>query len=206
MPCTGDRNQNCGGAFAINMYLRGSVVDGPRNLALGQPAYASSIYKGNGFNLQPRYAVDGVTQYFDTLSKSSPQIMHTAEGDDTPWLSIDLGASMTIVRVVIWNRCDCCQNRLQNAELRIGNTAISSSADTSKITTNPLAWKQTARLGLCAPQMITFDTPKVGRWVTIQNLNTDRSDSVTMQLTEVEVFGVGKFLYPVTYMITYARI
>ncbi len=47
------------------------------------------------------------------------------------------------------------------------------------------------RLGLCAPQIITFDKPKVGRWVTLQNLNTDPYEAPVLALTEVEVFGVG---------------
>ncbi|GLC70531.1 hypothetical protein PLESTF_000999600, partial [Pleodorina starrii] len=166
------------------------VDDGAPNLAVGQQAYASSVYQFYSARLEPNFAVDGVTQYFNDLSTTNPQIFHSAYSDQAPWFSVDLGFSASIVRVVIWNRCDCCEGRMQNAELRIGDVAIAASGDTAKITSNPLVWTQTSNLGLCAAMAITFDTPQVGRWVTLQNKNLESDDGM-LQLTELQAFGFG---------------
>ncbi|GLC40903.1 hypothetical protein PLESTM_001124300 [Pleodorina starrii] len=75
----------------------------PVNVALGKTAYASSNY----INMFPASnAVDGNTSSF----------MHTAFEDAAKWLSIDLGSVMNVTRIVLWNRQDCCQERLVNAE------------------------------------------------------------------------------------------
>jgi hypothetical protein len=62
--------------------LAGNIVDGLPNLALGRPAYASSTLTWGSVDLLPKYAVDGVTQYFNALSSTSPQIFHSGGGDD----------------------------------------------------------------------------------------------------------------------------
>ncbi|GLC34635.1 hypothetical protein PLESTM_000219700 [Pleodorina starrii] len=187
-PCTGDGSQNCGGHWANRIYVLGDVQDGPPNLALGQPTYASSVYLWGSWFSSSSYAVDGVTQYFSTLSTNA-QFFHSGERDPMPWFSVDLGFSAAVSRVVIWNRCDCCPGLLQNAEVRIGDVAIAGPGDTSKLTSNPLVWTQSTQLGLCAPLIITFNTHRVGRWVTIQNENP-ASDGY-LQLTELQVFGFG---------------
>ena len=39
-----------------------------------------------------------------------------------PWIAIDYGSSVTIERVEIFNRGDCCGERTQNVEVRISDT------------------------------------------------------------------------------------
>ena len=126
------------------------------------------------------------------LTYSGGHIFVSGYRDTTPWLSVDLGAPAAIARVVIWNRCDDwpgAADRLQNAELRIGNASITAApADTERLPANPLVWKQTASIGWCAPKAVTFATPVVGRWVTLQNLNT--AGEPYLHITELQVFGV----------------
>ncbi|EFJ39414.1 hypothetical protein VOLCADRAFT_101002 [Volvox carteri f. nagariensis] len=159
------------------------------NLALRQAVYASSVYLWDNTYLYPGYAVDGVTEYPSPLDASTLSLFHSNYSDPTPWISVDLGAVALVKRVVIINRCDCCPERLQNAELRIGNVSITrginaaGGGDTRNITGDPLVWRQDADVGMCASKIIAFDTPKVGRWVTLQNKYP------LLQISEIQVFG-----------------
>ncbi|EFJ48203.1 hypothetical protein VOLCADRAFT_91331 [Volvox carteri f. nagariensis] len=158
------------------------------NLALRQATYASSVnwtWEVSTY-LYPGYAVDGVTEYPSPLHASTLSLFHSEASDPTPWISVDLGAVALVKRVVIINRRDCCQDRLRNAELRIGNVSITNAAgggDTRNITGNPLVWQQDAGTYINASATIPFDTPKVGRWVTLQ------IKQPTLQITEIQVFG-----------------
>ncbi|GLC49965.1 hypothetical protein PLESTB_000327800 [Pleodorina starrii] len=110
----------------------------PVNLALGKTSYASSNY----INIFPAsYAVDGNMDTF----------MHTAFEDSAKWLSIDLGSVMKVTRIVLWNRQDCCPERLANAEVRAGATVIRSNADAALIGQNPVVWRQAAAPAPPAP-------------------------------------------------------
>ena len=45
---------------------------------------------------------------------------HTGN-DATPWLAIDYGTSVTVQRVEIFNRRDCCGQRTRNVDVRISD-------------------------------------------------------------------------------------
>uniref|UniRef100_A0A3B4GY66 Fucolectin tachylectin-4 pentraxin-1 domain-containing protein n=1 Tax=Pundamilia nyererei TaxID=303518 RepID=A0A3B4GY66_9CICH len=47
---------------------------------------------------------------------------HTAEDETNPWWRVDLQRSFTITAVKVTNRGDCCAERLDGAEIRIGNS------------------------------------------------------------------------------------
>ncbi|XP_057307272.1 uncharacterized protein LOC130645326 isoform X2 [Hydractinia symbiolongicarpus] len=63
-------------------------------------------------------AIDGITTN-NLLEKSC---MHTAK-DKKPWLRIDLGTLRLVEKVVIYNRADCCSERLNNMLIIVGNNA-----------------------------------------------------------------------------------
>lgn len=44
--------------------------------------------------------------------------IHTS-GGDVPWVEVDLGSTVRIHKVVVWNRQDCCQSRVVGAALSI---------------------------------------------------------------------------------------
>ncbi|GIL58326.1 hypothetical protein Vafri_13395, partial [Volvox africanus] len=174
----------------------GGSVDSPSNLALGRPAYSSSTFLEDYYG--PSRAVDGITQGPTYVTRwTDLPLFHTDYGDMTPWLSVDLGNVSSISKVVLWNRCDCCWHRLENAELRIGNVSITEPSDTSSLTRNPLVWKQQPTdfeqfSASCASLSILLYPPKVGRWVTLQNKN-GRADEPFINIYEVQVFA-GPFI------------
>ncbi|GLC40198.1 hypothetical protein PLESTM_001013600 [Pleodorina starrii] len=187
--CRGEGYQICGGFWTNSIYLTGDVLDRLPNLALARPAYASSVYTTAAVAYLPAKAVDGVVQYFTGLNETNPQVFASAANDRSPWISVDLAAPTVILSIVIWNRCDFYWRNLQNAELRIGNASITVPGDS--ISSNPLVWTQNKQLGMCAAEIVMFDTPKVGRWVTLQNRNpTALNLDYSLQLTELQVFGV----------------
>ena len=47
-------------------------------------------------------------------------LCHTGN-DATPWLAIDYGTSVTVHRVEIFNRQDCCGERTRNVDVRISD-------------------------------------------------------------------------------------
>lgn len=79
------------------------------NVAPGGVATQSSDFVFEGVPIEAGRAIDGDTNgwFFDGSVSS------TAGGTDaSPWWQVDLGSDHRIDEVVIWNRTDCCQERL----------------------------------------------------------------------------------------------
>lgn len=92
-----------------------ALVD--RNVALGKPASQGPFY-GELFNASR--AVDGDTNgMFMVGSTSSTNARSEAKGDEPKeaWWKVNLGAAHQINKVTIWNREDCCTQRLSNFDL-----------------------------------------------------------------------------------------
>ena len=67
----------------------------------------------------PARCIDG-----DKKTRTQEGICHSKrdENERAPWLALDFGASDTSVeRVDIFNRADCCGDRLRNVEVRVAN-------------------------------------------------------------------------------------
>ncbi len=82
------------------------------NLATGKTVSQSSNYlSNNDFNAQR--AIDGDTNIFT----------HT-NNDANAWWEIDLGNVSQITNIQVFNRADCCQNRLQQFHVLVSNNAF----------------------------------------------------------------------------------
>jgi hypothetical protein len=55
---------------------------------------------------------------------------HTSGAESSPWWMVDLGQVRAVSAVKIWGRSDCCSERLQGFDVRIGSSASSYSAAT----------------------------------------------------------------------------
>ncbi len=87
---------------------------GGTNLAIGKTVSQSSTYQNNNdFNAQR--AIDGNTNIFT----------HT-NNDANAWWEIDLGSLSQITNIQVFNRADCCQNRLQRFHVLVSNNAFTS--------------------------------------------------------------------------------
>ncbi|MEO0776904.1 MAG: discoidin domain-containing protein, partial [Bacteroidota bacterium] len=90
------------------------------NVALNKAARQSS--NQNSSNNQASFAVDG-----DTTNYS-----HT-QSDPEAWWEVDLEAAEIIDDIQIWNRTDCCQNRLSNFYVLVSNDPFASDDLTSTL-------------------------------------------------------------------------
>ncbi|KAM6458729.1 fucolectin-like isoform 1-T2 [Liasis olivaceus] len=89
---------------------------GAKNLAKGQPANQSSIHRHQIIGSADK-AVDGDCNgdwYHGSCT-------HT-KYDKDPWWYVDLGDSYKISVVIVKNRKDCCGERIDQAEIHLGDT------------------------------------------------------------------------------------
>eukprot|EP00058_Branchiostoma_floridae_P016739 XP_002602227.1 hypothetical protein BRAFLDRAFT_76915 [Branchiostoma floridae] len=93
------------------------------NVALGKPAFQTSIYESGTASR----AVDGNT----STDWYAGSCTHTRgyPGEDYPTWWVDVGQSYVVDRVVIFNRQDCCSERLNPFNIHIG--------DSVQVSTNP---------------------------------------------------------------------
>ncbi|XP_016112862.1 uncharacterized protein [Sinocyclocheilus grahami] len=91
----------------------GVYVIFPDNLATGRTVTQSSTYgtwlAQKAIDLNP-----GLTKSYSACSSTSAQT--------NPWWRVDLSSVYRVSRVVITNRIDCCAERLNGTEIRIGNS------------------------------------------------------------------------------------
>ncbi len=80
------------------------------NLAAGKPSFQSSTFRDNDNRFGSGKSVDGNTSNFNHTKK-----------DNRAWWEVDLGFEADIGDVQIWNRADCCRDRLQNFDIKVYN-------------------------------------------------------------------------------------
>ncbi|CAC9544075.1 hypothetical protein [uncultured Gammaproteobacteria bacterium] len=140
------------------------------NLALGKHATQSSNYYETVRYHAPK-AVNGDTKgvwYTNSIT-------HT-NYEQGAWWQVDLGSKKNINQIIIYNRTDCCVDRLSNYQVSISNKA-----DFSTHT-----YQQDFHVAPNPKKTIKLNTPgKQGRYVRIQLL-----DKNYLSLAEVQVMGV----------------
>ena len=153
------------------------------NLALRKSATQSSDL-GSPFQANEglaSIAVDGNTNG----NGSTGQITHTAcggqyasgecKGSDNPWWSVDLGANYNVNKIQIWNRTDCCSERLTNFRI----WTKSSTSDWEEFSPGAKTYNSAEQYPL------NFTGNKQARYVMIQLTGK----GVFLSLAEVKVFG-----------------
>ena len=133
------------------------------NLALRKTAVQSST----GFNGVASRAVDG--NYDGRYSSQS--VTHT-NNDKQAWWEVDLGHQSYISLISLYNRIDCCKERLTKFEVRLFGNAHSFSRKVSQ--------------GPNVQNRYDFKFPEktIARYVRVQLLGKNY-----LSLAEVEVFG-----------------
>ena len=118
-------------------------------------------------------AVDGN----DSGQLSASICTHT-KSEDKPWWRVDLRSPTLITQLVIFNRADCCRERLHSFTIRIGDSLANNG------NANPLCGGvQSMKTDLV--KTFRCPNPVVGRYVTIQ-----LQDRNYLTLCEVVVNGV----------------
>uniref|UniRef100_R4GDI2 Fucolectin tachylectin-4 pentraxin-1 domain-containing protein n=2 Tax=Anolis carolinensis TaxID=28377 RepID=R4GDI2_ANOCA len=139
------------------------------NVALKGKAFQSSLYHKLGL---AEHAIDGST----AVDYYRQSCTHT-ELEMNPWWMVDLEAEFSVASVSISNREDCCADRLNGAQILIGNSVENGGLK------NPRCAVITA---IGAGETENFDCKGMkGRYVTVTIPSVQY-----LTLCEVQVFGV----------------
>ena len=141
-------------------------------MSRGKPTDQSSTYGKNGFPASADKGVDG--NYNNVMGDTPDKFCAHTNSEVRPWWRVDLQAEYDINRVKIWNRQDCCGERLLPLQI--------------ETSTDGNSWSQCATLGGTgvAGQVYAIDCVATGRFVRI-TLIKDTAELLT--LCEVEVWG-----------------
>ncbi|XP_042615203.1 uncharacterized protein LOC109075246 [Cyprinus carpio] len=145
----------------------------PDNLAAGRNVTQSSTY---GL-WSAEHAIDfnpGLTKSWSACSSSNVQT--------NPWWSVDLSYIYRVSRVVITNRLDCCPERINGAEIRIGNSLENNGNN------NPICAVISSIPAGVSSTYICNDME--GRYLNL----IIPGDSRILTLCEVEVYGEGPLM------------
>jgi hypothetical protein len=142
----------------------------------GRVATQSSTLPGTP---SPAVAVDGTTD------GSYPDGSVTATNlDSNAWWQVDLGASMSIGSIAIWNRTDCCGSRLSDYWVFISDTPFGATDTPATLQFRAGTWSSHQTT---APNPSTsIAAPTQGRYVRVQLTGANY-----LSLAEVQVFGPG---------------
>jgi len=143
----------------------------PTNIALNKQATQSSTEFGGTANR----AVDGNTSGIFT----DGSITSTAGGFQD-WWEVDLGGASTIQSVNVYNRTECCGDRLNNSYVLVSDTPFGTRT-LSQLLADPTI--NSYPIGQ-APALLTLSVNRSGRYVRVQ-----LSGSNYLSLAEVQVIG-----------------
>ncbi|XP_067305547.1 uncharacterized protein [Pseudorasbora parva] len=155
-------------------YITDTTTAKAKNLALYGKATQSDLVvepwaaRGHASN-----AIDGNRDsYYDHGSCISTEI------HEDPWWRLDLLDKYVVTSITITNRKDCCSERLDGAEIHIGNSLLNNG------NSNPLAGKISS---IPAGRSLTLKWGKgiAGRYINVFLPGRDR----LLTLCEVEVYG-----------------
>jgi alpha-tubulin suppressor-like RCC1 family protein len=107
-----------------NNYLSLAEVQvfGRENVALGKPATQSSTHAGG----EASRAVDGNT----SGNWPDGSVTHTSS-DKPAWWEVNLLNQFLIDKIVVWNRTDCCPERLSGFRVYVDNALVYTHPDTT---------------------------------------------------------------------------
>ncbi len=155
------------------------IVAGGTNLAQGKTATQSSTLPGYP-TAGAASAVDGNTDgnFFDG-SVTATNL------DPNPWWEVDLGATVTVNSVLVWNRTDCCGSRLSDYWVFLSNTPF--------LPTDTPANLQ-FQAGTQALHLFNAATPpgaNIFGNVQARYVRVQLSNAGYLSLAEVQVFGIS---------------
>jgi hypothetical protein len=147
-----------------------------RNIAHNKPARQSSTLGDAG----AAKAVDGNTDG----AFGSGSVSHSL-ADANAWLEVDLGAVEAIDRIRIWNRTDCCGERLADSWILVSDAPFPDGEAVEMLRTRPGVW---SRANFAAGTRLETSTPGLrGRYVRVQLSGATSAASSHLHLAELEV-------------------
>ena len=147
------------------------------NLALNQEATQSSTY---GFGIAS-IAVDG-DKDGSRGPWANPSIQHT-QREEQPWWQVNLGKITPIDEVSIFNRTDCCMQRLEDFYVFVSPNPIDGSLSAEELAADPSISHRFVS-GVAQAKETLFFTKELGQYVMVK-----LSKMGILHMAEVEVRG-----------------
>ncbi|WP_189491453.1 alpha-L-fucosidase [Streptomyces antnestii] len=176
------------GTYALPLTLRHAgmtstttvrVKVAPENLALGRPA----TQKSTAWDAPASRAVDGNTDG----AFGSGSVTHTAEPSNQAWWQVDLGAKADLSGVDLWNRTDCCSDRLADFWVLTSDSPITAdSLSEARSAPGVTAVRVAGQAG--RPSHVALPAGTTGRYVRVQL----ESATNPLSLAEVQVRGSSR--------------
>jgi hypothetical protein len=141
-----------------------------KNVALNKATKQSS----QGWGGEPKRAVDGNT----SGNYGHKSVTHTQAKKES-WWQVDLAGVYDIETINVYNRTDCCGERLSNFYVMVSDTPFPADLNSAK---NQANWNQ--HVADQAKQKESFTVGTKGRYVQVQ-----LAGSNNLSLAEVEVMG-----------------
>jgi len=154
------------------LYLSPYVKPTVSNVARGKATSQSSTY----LTASASRAVDG-----NTNGNYSAGSVASTNSNTNAWWQVDLGASFTLDSIQLWNRTDCCANRLSNFYVFVSNTNMSGRS-LSSLVGDTSVWRYYSAGQ--APNKLDIPSYISGRYVRVQLAGTNY-----LSLAEVQVYG-----------------
>ncbi|XP_058240216.1 fucolectin-like [Hemibagrus wyckioides] len=149
------------------------------NVALSGKATQSSIFAGSYY---ASLAIDG-----NRASNFRSYSCACTNADNSPWWRVDLLAVYDISNVIITNRGDCCPERINGAEIHIGNSLVNNGNSNPRCVVIP---------SIPAGASANYTCNMRGRYVNIIIPNVAQH----LTLCEVEVYGVPVPVFKKAYL------
>lgn len=128
---------------------------------------------------KPEFAVDG---NFTKIAAPTANCLHSKVNVSHPWMRINLLEKITVQRVELLNREDCCSERLNHYGVYITNEIV----PREELKPDMLCGKkQIDTPGKPGERIVINCNGLIGQYVTVM-INADKG---TLTLCEVEVFG-----------------
>jgi hypothetical protein len=118
--------------------------------------------------------------------------MHTVPNALDPWWRVNFGREVEVTGLRVYNRGDCCQNRLQGFSVYVGNNA------TDVLGNAACAVNQDAPVSAPYIKDVTCAAPVIGQYLYIRLPGASR----TLHVCEVQVQGYDNGQFPGTFFFT----
>ncbi|MFD0834558.1 LamG-like jellyroll fold domain-containing protein [Mariniflexile aquimaris] len=157
-------------------------ISGTNNVALLGTVTSSSVGWGGVMTRINDNNTDG--SYFNSNS-----VAHTLGSSQYDWIDIDLQSLKNIDNIVVWNRTDCCSDRLQNVFLMVSSTPFPSNYNLAAAQANAEFIHQ---FGV-TNNVVSLDTAieKKGRYIRIQKSGNNITNY--LNIAEIQVFNFSDY-------------
>src|SRR5690606_2004141 len=146
------------------------------NIAQGRPASQSGTAYGGVAERAVDNNTDGVY--------NNGSVTHTPENSDQAWWQVDLEQVVDIASIDVWNRTDCCRERLSDYWVFV-STEPFTSTDPEETAADPGVWGVHLQEGAGTPA--ASPVASEGRYVRIRSTLSDTA----LSIAEVEVFAAA---------------